>query len=55
MKKFFVMSSLNLPWHGLRAFPFVLLLAACEKKLYPPGYTLLVDSSKVPQASFSLD
>jgi len=33
MKTFFIISSLNLPWHNLRPFPLVLSLVTWEKRL----------------------
>ncbi|KAM7124178.1 COP9 signalosome complex subunit 5 isoform 2-T2 [Ciconia maguari] len=35
VKKFFLISNLNLPWHNLRPFPLVLWLVTWEKRLTP--------------------
>lgn len=38
MNNFFLISSLNLPWHNLRPFSLVLSLVICEKRLTPTWF-----------------
>ncbi|KAK4831181.1 LOW QUALITY PROTEIN: hypothetical protein QYF61_015913 [Mycteria americana] len=55
VKKFFLISSLNLPWHNLRPFPLVLSLVTWEKRPTPTSLQPLsvVESDKVsPQPPF---
>jgi len=50
VKKFFLISSLNLLWCNLRPFPLVLLLVTGEKRLTatsPTSFQVAVDSEKV--------
>jgi len=46
VKKFFLISNLNLPWHNLRPLLLVLLLATWEKRPTPSSH-VVVDSDKV--------
>ena len=57
VKKFFLISNLNLPWCNLRPFPLVLLLVTWENRLrHPPATTsfqVVVESNKVsPEPPF---
>ncbi|KAK4807471.1 hypothetical protein QYF61_008239 [Mycteria americana] len=53
VKKFFLMSNLNLPWRNWRPFPLILSLVTWEKRPTPPLDSLLSESDEVsPQPPF---
>lgn len=53
MKKFFLISNLNLPWHSLKLCSLVLSQIAWEKRLNPPPAPTSFQTSLVPAVLLS--